>query len=110
MSGKPAYLDIDRENNPAVVAGRVSREMVAARGANRRPHFASDFIQMHVSGDDLHERIGNGDEGFVPVFLGLDHAGGAQQAAVRRTLGAFFDGVAKAHKRVVKWVGDSIFV
>ncbi|AZG47902.1 nuclear transport factor 2 family protein [Gordonia insulae] len=30
-SDSPAYLNIDRENHPAVVAGRLSREFVAAR-------------------------------------------------------------------------------
>lgn len=64
MSGKPAYLDIDRENNPAVVAGRVSREMVAARDKQGwLDNFADDAVVEDPVGPSMFDEHGAGHRG-----------------------------------------------
>gem|GEM_PF-5426488 len=60
-------------------------------------HFPPHHIQMHMTGDDLDKGVGDGDKRLVPVVLGLDHAGGAEQAAVRGADRASFDGVTDGH-------------
>jgi hypothetical protein len=58
---EPAYLNIDRENNPAVVAGRRSREYVASRDKDSWVKlFASDGIVQDPVGPSMFDEEGIG--------------------------------------------------
>jgi hypothetical protein len=58
---EPAYLNIDRENNPAVVAGRRSREYVASRDKDAWVNlFAPDGIVQDPVGPSMFDEAGIG--------------------------------------------------
>ncbi|WP_030172631.1 MULTISPECIES: nuclear transport factor 2 family protein [Actinomycetes] len=58
---EPAYLNIDRENNPAVVAGRRSREYVASRDKEAWVKlFAPDGIVQDPVGPSMFDEEGIG--------------------------------------------------
>ena len=57
----------------------------------------ADLVQVGVAGDAVGVGVADGDERLVPVGLGFDGAGGAQQRAVRRAFKAFLDDV-RAHR------------
>ena len=60
----PPYLNIDRENNPAVVAGRRSREAVAARDKDAwLANFAADGIVEDPVGPSMFDEAGVGHRG-----------------------------------------------
>ncbi|MGV9713072.1 nuclear transport factor 2 family protein [Gordonia sp. NPDC003424] len=67
-SEKPAYLDIDRENHPAVVAGRRSRELVAARDkAAWVANFAADGTVEDPVGPSMFDPEGKGFRGHEQI-------------------------------------------
>ncbi len=80
-----------------VNADGVEFERHAACGANGFAHFATDHVQVDMSGDDLNEGVGDGDERFVPIGVGLDHARGPQKGSMGSANGAFLDGVTDSH-------------
>ncbi|GAB10072.1 hypothetical protein GOARA_051_00160 [Gordonia araii NBRC 100433] len=60
----PAYLNIDRETNPAVVAGRRSREAVAKRDKQAwLDNFADDGIVEDPVGPSMFDEEGKGHRG-----------------------------------------------
>jgi len=60
----PAYLGIDRENHPAVVAGRRSRELVAARDKDAWvANFAADGSVEDPVGPSMFDPDGVGFHG-----------------------------------------------
>ena len=63
-SSQPAYLGIDRENHPAVVAGRRSREAVAARDKQAwLDNFAPDAKVEDPVGPSMFDERGVGFQG-----------------------------------------------
>ncbi|MFW0795131.1 nuclear transport factor 2 family protein [Gordonia sp. CPCC 205515] len=63
-SETPAYLNIDRENHPAVVAGRRSRELVAARDKDAWvANFAADGTVEDPVGPSMFDPEGKGFRG-----------------------------------------------
>lgn len=64
----PAYLNIDRENHPAVVAGRRSRELVATRDkAGWVANFAADGTVEDPVGPSMFDPDGNGFRGHEQI-------------------------------------------
>ncbi|GED99571.1 hypothetical protein nbrc107696_45600 [Gordonia spumicola] len=64
MSDGPAYLDIDRENHPAVLAGRRSREAVEARDKEAwLANFAADGSVEDPVGPSMFDEEGVGHRG-----------------------------------------------
>ncbi len=64
----PAYLNIDRENNPAVVAGRRSREAVAARDKQAwLDNFAPDGVVEDPVGPSMFDPEGKGHHGIEAI-------------------------------------------
>jgi hypothetical protein len=80
-----------------VDADRVELEGDAAGGVDRGADLLADDVEVGVAGDDLDERVGDGDEGLVEVGLGPDDAGGAEEGAVRGADDALLDRVADGH-------------
>ncbi len=67
-AAEPAYLNIDRENNPAVVAGRISREMVAARDKQGWvDNFAADGVVEDPVGPSMFDEQGRGHHGHEEI-------------------------------------------
>ncbi|MCZ4579871.1 nuclear transport factor 2 family protein [Gordonia amicalis] len=65
---KPAYLDIDRENHPAVVAGRRSREFVESRDKQAWiDNFAPDAIVQDPVGPSMFDPEGVGFRGYERI-------------------------------------------
>ena len=88
----PAYRP-----DAVVDADRVELKRHAARRAHGGAHFPADHVEMGMTGNDLHKGIRDRDEGLVPIAFGLDHAGGAEETAVRSAQAAALDGVADGH-------------
>ncbi|GAC79085.1 nuclear transport factor 2 family protein [Gordonia malaquae] len=64
MSDAPAYLNIDRENHPAVLAGRRSREAVEARDKEAwLANFAADGSVEDPVGPSMFDEDGVGHRG-----------------------------------------------
>lgn len=64
MSDQPAYLNIDRQNAPGVVVGRISREMVEARDKQGwLDNFADDGIVEDPVGPSMFDEQGVGHRG-----------------------------------------------
>ncbi|MEE4025192.1 nuclear transport factor 2 family protein [Gordonia sp. PKS22-38] len=64
----PAYLNIDRENHPAVVAGRRSRELVGARDKQGWVNaFASDGTVEDPVGPSMFDPEGKGFRGHEQI-------------------------------------------
>lgn len=64
VSAAPAYLNIDRENHPAVLAGRRSREAVAARDKQAwLDNFAVDGSVEDPVGPSMFDPEGTGHHG-----------------------------------------------
>ncbi|WP_026917468.1 nuclear transport factor 2 family protein [Gordonia shandongensis] len=64
MSESPAYLNIDRENHPAVLAGRRSREAVEARDKQAwLDNFAADGSVEDPVGPSMFDEEGKGHRG-----------------------------------------------
>ena len=55
------------------------------------------LVEMGVAGDAIGVGIDNGDKGLVPVRIGFNGTGGAQERAVRRAFRAFFDNIRAHH-------------
>ena len=80
-------------------ADGVEDERHAARLADQPFDEAADLVQVGVAGDAVGVGVDDGHERLVPVRLGLDGTGGAQQGAMRRAFKAFLDDV-RAHKSI----------
>lgn len=64
MSDQPAYLNIDRENAPGVVAGKRSRDMVEIRDKQGwLDNFADDAIVEDPVGPSMFDEQGRGHRG-----------------------------------------------
>ena len=90
--GARRKCDVLIEEGAVRVNGRVVRELGTMVEED-------DRIEVGVAGDDLHEGIGDRDEGLVEISLGLDDAGRSEEGAVGGADDAFFDGVADGHGR-----------
>lgn len=68
LNEAPAYLDIDRENHPAVVAGRRSRDAVAARDKQAwLDNFAADGSVEDPVGPSMFDPEGKGHHGLDEI-------------------------------------------
>ena len=85
-----------------VHADGVEDERHAAGRADHPLDQRADLVQVGVARDAVDIAVGDGDERLVPVRLGLDGAGGAQQRTVRRAFKSFFDDVG-THDEMVDW-------
>src|SRR5262249_929189 len=88
-------LHADVAHGDAVIdADGVEQEGDAAGLADALLDVLADGLEVDVAGDDVGVAVADGDEGLVEVAVVADLAGGPQQAAVRRPVGAPLDGVA----------------
>src|SRR5262245_61842138 len=63
-----------------VHSDRIEQERDAARRADTFLNVVANRLEVDMPGDDVDVAVADRDEGFVPV--GVDYAGGAEQAAV----------------------------
>ncbi len=77
-------------------ADGVEDEGHAARLADEAFDQLADLVEVGVAGNAIGVGVADGDERLVPIRLGFDGAGGAQQGAVRGAFKAFLDDV-RAH-------------
>ena len=73
-------------------ADGVEFERYAPGFAHRLLDDASQFLQMHMSGDDFDERIANADERFIEILI--PDSGSSQKTPVRCPFKTFLDDVA----------------
>jgi len=77
---QPAYMNIDRANNPAVVAGRLSREYVGSRNKAAWVNlFASDGIVQDPVGPSMFDEEGIGFTGHERIGQFWDMSIGATE-------------------------------
>ena len=77
----------------------VELERDSAGGAYRLLDDASEFLEVSVTGDDVHVRVADRDERLVEITALANLTGGAQQTAMRCALESLFDGIGAHYDR-----------
>src|SRR5208283_4241170 len=88
-----------------VNADGVEDERDAAGFAHEAFDEHADLVEVGVAGDAIGVGIADGNERLVPVGLGFDGTGRAEQRAVRRAFKALFDDVG-AHSHLRFTIGN----